>query len=203
MKKFLSFALCLMMIFTISIPASAASSNKTRSITDPSQIAYYAETMGLEENPEDIVEIIISDSCVEEDVPVPLRSDPIGPEEYIFTLLEHDDDKQGELIRSTDYQAPGGEMTVSETMEITFHADAEISAEIISVNTGISVGRSVTVSDTQRVDVPVGQTRTCNAYVKIDYYEYNVVCDDVFIDDDLGTLTISKPVGVIFVITRK
>lgn len=197
-------------------PMLSSASNSTTSITDPEEIARLAAEMDLEENPEDIVEIIVSDSSVEDDISVtranPIgtdedgisvtRADPIGPEEYIFTLTYHNPSKRGELIRSTDYQAPGGEMTVSESFEVTFNAESEISAEIISAKLGITVGRNVTVSDTQKVDVPAGQKRTCNAYVKIDYYEYKVTGDDILFDDDLGTLTISKPVGVIFVITR-
>lgn len=185
-------------------PMLSSTSNSTTSsisITDPEEIARLAAEMDLEENPEDIVEIIVSDSSVEDGISV-TRADPIGPEEYIFTLTYHNPSKRGELIRSTDYQAPGGEMTVSESFEVTFDAESEISAEIISAKLGITVGRNVTVSDTQKVDVPAGQKRTCNAYVKIDYYEYDVTGDDILLDDDLGTLTISKPVGVIFVITR-
>ena len=93
-------------------------------------------------------------------------------------------------------------MTVSESLEVSFTAETEISAEVVSAKVGFTVGRNVTVSDTQRVDVPAGQKRTCNAYVKLDYYEYHVTGDDVWVDDDLGTVTVSKPVGVIFVITK-
>lgn len=198
MKKLVSIALSLAMVFSLSATAFAAEpNNATASITDKNEIAQLAAEMGLEENPEDIVEIIITDCNSPE-----LTADPIGPEEYIFELLEHNSAKRGELIRSSDYKYPEGTMTVSETLEITFTAESEISAEVISAKVGFTVGRNTTVSDSQKIEVPYGQTRTCNAYVKLDYYRYHVTGDDVWLDDDLGEVTVSKPVGVIFVITR-
>ena len=105
MKKFVSLVLALLMTFSVSVPAFASDANQ--SITDKNEIKKIAQEMGLDENPEDIEEIIISDCYVEENYPTP-AADPIGPEEYIFDLTYHNPSKKGALIRSSDFSAPGG-----------------------------------------------------------------------------------------------
>ena len=48
--------------------------------------------------------------------------------------------------------------------------------------------------------ITYGKTYTCNAYTKLDHYEFNIIGDDVFFDDNLGTGVVDKPIGVIFVV---
>lgn len=201
-KKIASLALATVMVMGMSVTAFAAEntdSTKT-SVTDRAEIEKLAAELGLSENPEDIVEIIISDTYTEIAEPAP-AGDFLNPEEYIFTQTYHNANKRGALLRSSDYSYPGGSMTVSETVSTTFTTETGISDKVISAKVGFSVTSSITVSDTQQVTVPAGQKRTCKAYVKLDYYEYDVIGDDIWFDDDLGTVTVSRPVGVIFVIT--
>lgn len=203
-KKLVSVALAAVMVMGMSITAFAAEDNNSSSTTvinNPTEIAKVAAELDLSENPDDIVEIIISDSHTVEDTPS-AQADILNPEEYVFKQTYHNSSKKGRLIRSSDFAAPGGSMTVSESVSVTFTTETGISADVISAKVGFSVTGDVTVSDTQQVSVPTGQKRTCNAYVKLDYYEYHVTGDDVWFDDDLGTVTVSNPVGVIFVITR-
>lgn len=209
-KSLLCLALSAVMIMGMSVTSFAAEGNPDEStsttvITNPAEIEKFAADHDLLENPDDIVEIIVSDvECPvngDTNVPAP-ANDVFSDEEYIFELTNHNPSKRGMLLRSSDFSYPGGQMTVSETVEITYSSTAGISAEFISAEVGFSVSKSVSVSDTQNVEVPYGQKRTCNAYVKLDHYEYKVTGDDVFFDDDLGTVTVDRPVGVIFVITK-
>lgn len=201
-KKFVSLALAIVMLMGMSITSFAAENTESAqvSVTDRAEIEKLAAELGLSENPEDIVEIIISDTCTEIAEPVP-AADFLNPEEYVFTQTYHNANKRGALLRSSTYAYPGGSMTVSETVSTTYTTEAGISAKVISAKVGFSVTSSISVSDTQQITVPVGQRRTCNAYVKLDYYEYHVTGDDIWFDDDLGTVTVSRPIGVIFVIT--
>ncbi len=204
-KRFTSVLLATALILGMSTSVFAAEPAPndlgTTSITNPKEIAIAAEELGLIENPDDIVEIIISDSCYESGIASP-QADFLNPEEYVFTLTSHNPSKRGRLLRSSDYAAPGDSMTVSETVSTTFTSETGISSKVVSAKVGFSVTSSVTVSDTQQISVPAGQKRTCNAYVKLDYYVYHVIGNDIWFDDDLGTVTVSRPVGVIFVITK-
>ena len=195
------------MIFSMSVTAFASESNpvSTTVITDPDEIAAAAAELGLTEDPNEIVEIIIKDvPCAVEDtsnLPAP-AADFLNPEEFVFEITLHNPSKKGNLIRSSDYSYPGGTMTVSESLQITYSTEIGLDAEVVSSKIGFTVGVNTTVSDTQNIIVPrEGQTRTCNAYVKLDYYEFNIIGDDVWFDDNLGTGVVSRPVGVIFVVT--
>ena len=207
MKKSLALLLSLVMIFSMSVTAFASESNpvSTTVITDPDEIAAAAAELGLTEDPNEIVEIIIKDvPCAVEDtsnLPAP-AVDFLNPEEFVFEITLHNPSKKGNLIRSSDYSYPGGTMTVSESLQITYSTEIGLDAEVVSSKIGFTVGVNTTVSDTQNIIVPrEGQTRTCNAYVKLDYYEFNIIGDDVWFDDNLGTGVVSRPVGVIFVVT--
>ena len=207
MKKSLALLLSLVMIFSMSVTAFASESNpiSTTVITDPDEIAAAAAELGLTEDPNEIVEIIIKDvPCAVEDtsnLPAP-AADFLNPEEFVFEITLHNPSKKGNLIRSSDYSYPGGTMTVSESLQITYSTEIGLDAEVVSSKIGFTVGVNTTVSDTQNIIVPrEGQTRTCNAYVKLDYYEFNIIGDDVWFDDNLGTGVVSRPVGVIFVVT--
>ena len=206
-KKMFCVVLALVLTFNLSSIAfaSEADSTSTTVITDPSEIAAVASELGLTENPDEIVEIIIKDvPCTVEDassIPAP-AADFLNPEEYVFDITYHNPRKKGDLIRSSDYSYPGGTMTVSESLQITYSTEIGLDAEIVSSKIGFTVGLNTTVTDTQNIIVPSeGQTRTCNAYVKLDYYEFNIIGDDVLFDDNLGTGVVSRPVGVIFVVT--
>lgn len=207
MKKSLALLLSLVMIFSMSVTAFASESNpvSTTVITDPDEIAAAAAELGLTEDPNEIVEIIIKDvPCAVEDtsnLPAP-AADFLNPEEFVFEITLHNPSKKGNLIRSSDYSYPGGTMTVSESLQITYSTEIGLDAEVVSSKIGFTVEVNTTVSDTQNIIVPrEGQTRTCNAYVKLDYYEFNIIGDDVWFDDNLGTGVVSRPVGVIFVVT--
>lgn len=207
MKRFLALLLSLVMIFSMSVTAFASESNpvSTTVITDPDEIAAAAAELGLTEDPNEIVEIIIKDvPCSVEDtsnLPAP-AADFLNPEEFVFEITLHNPSKKGNLIRSSDYSYPGGTMTVSESLQITYSTEIGLDAEVVSSKIGFTVGVNTTVSDTQNIIVArEGQTRTCNAYVKLDYYEFNIIGDDIWFDDDLGTGVVSRPVGVIFVVT--
>lgn len=209
-KSLLCLALSAVMIMGMSVTSFAAEgtpdeNTSTTVITNPDEIEKFAADYDLPENPDDIVQIIVSDvECpVNENVDVPTpAADFLNPEEIVFKITYHNPSKRGMLLRSSDYSYPGGQMTVSESVEVTYSTTAGLSAEVVSTEIGFSVGKSVTVSDTQNVEVPSGQKRTCNAYVKLDHYEFDVIGDDIWFDDDLGTGTVDRPVGVIFVITK-
>lgn len=211
-KKLLSIVLSLAMIFTLSSTAFAAepiipdsdSTPKVTVITDRSEIEAYVKENGLPEDPNNIDKIIDVETNVVLSEPSPYastqREPEIGPEEII--LKNHRTaDKTGPLIRSSKYEYPGGEMTVSETVDITFSSEVGLDAEVISAKVGFDVTKGVTVSDTQYIDIPNrGQTAICTAYTKLKHHTYDVIGDDVFLDDDLGTLTIDVPVGVSFTV---
>lgn len=199
-------ALCINVFATI---ASAEEGNiETQSentiiITDPGEIAKYAASLELTENPDDIVQIVITNSsyeCSESDsTPLP-AADIFSEEEIVFEITSHNPSKRGNLLRSSDYVYPGGTMTISESVDIAYSTTVELSAEIVSAEMGFDVNSSINVSDAQNIEVPYGKTYTCNAYTKLDHYEFNIIGDDVFFDDNLGTGVVDKPIGVIFVV---
>lgn len=211
-KKLISFMLSAIMVMGMSVTISATEKNSlnegntsTTIITNPDEIAIVAENLGLQENPDEIVEIIISDieSSVNKDINTPsLVADFLNPEEYEFTIYSCVPDVRGSLLRSSDYSSPGGQMTVSETVEVKFTSTAGLSAKVVSAGIGFEVGNTVIISDTQNIEVPAGEKRTCTAYVKLAHYKFRVIGKDIWEDDNLGTGTVDRPVGVIFVITK-
>lgn len=203
MKKLLSTLLALTMTACLTVPAFAAepTTPNTNVITDRSEIEAYAQELGLTEDTDRIVKIIdVEGVTLNDPAPALTREPEIGPEEIV--LKNHKmSTKRGSLIRSSDFEYPGGEMTVSETLEIGFSSSAGIDVEVISAEIGIDITAGAEVSETQYIEVPVrGQVYTCNAYSKIEHHTYDVVGDDVWFDDDLGTVTVDIPVGVTFVV---
>lgn len=91
MKKSLALLLSLVMIFSMSVTAFASESNpvSTTVITDPDEIAAAAAELGLTEDPNEIVEIIIKDvPCAVEDtsnLPAP-AADFLNPENLFLKL---------------------------------------------------------------------------------------------------------------------
>lgn len=111
--------------------------------------------------------------------------------------------KAGKLLRSSDYPYPGGEMTFSEKIAMTYKTEAGLSAECLSAAIGFDVTYEYTVSDTFYIQVPEGYDRvTANAYVKLNRYDFDVYENDLFIDDYLGTGYIEEPIGVIISLRR-
>lgn len=187
--------------------ASENMSSYIYSTNVPEEIEVLAEELDLPEDPDSICEIIIKTyydcNTVDKSKKSIMTADFLNPNEYIFIQTYHDDCKRGKLLRSSTY-APGvGTMTISETVSATYSAKVKIPASVISAEVGFSVTGSVTVSDAQTVTIPEGEVCTINAYAKLDYYEYHVWEDDVWFDDDCGTVTASNPVGVIFVVSNE
>ena len=182
MKK-LGSLLCIFTLLCsiVAIPAKADEYDEenapstTTVITDREEISSLAEELELNENPDDIVQIIISDNefPFNEDKMVPTPADDFfSKEEIVFQITYHNPNKRGNLLRSSDYVYPGGTMTISESVAISYNTTIGLSAEIISSEIGFDVSGSVSVSDSQNIDVPYGKTYTCNAYVKLDHYEF-------------------------------
>lgn len=176
-------------------------------ITDKKEIEQKVKEYNLPEAPEKIVQIIDSNSVYIEGDEITNNEDLATPYEWGAQEIEFRNISKtvtrGELLRSSNYVAPGGSMTVSEGVEIGVSTSVSLSAEVISTEIGFNVSKSINISDTQEIKVPKGKTYICRAYVKVQKYNFEIWEDDVFFDDYLGKGTITKPIGVIFTITEK
>ena len=214
------FVLAMTMLFSNSMIVSASNIVKSESqlqnnpqtpskeiITDKEEIEQKVKEYNLPEDPEKIVQIIDSNSaCIEGDE-ITNNEDLATPYEWGAQEIEFRNISKtvtrGELLRSSNYVAPGGSMTVSEGVEIGVSTSVSLSAEVISTEIGFNVSKSINISDTQEIKVPKGKTYICRAYVKVQKYNFEIWEDDVFFDDYLGKGTITKPIGVIFTVTEK
>lgn len=171
-------------------------------ITDKEEMEQKVKEYNLPEAPEKIVQLIDSNSaCVEdnEDLAIPSKwnTQKIEFRNISKTVT------RGELLRSSNYVAPGGSMTISEGIEIGVSTSIDLSAEVVSDEIGFNVSKLINISDTQEIKVPKGKTYICRAYVKVQKYHFEIWEDDIWNDDYLGKGIITKPTGVIFTFIEK
>ena len=183
-------------------PAIDATLKTSAVVTDPEEIKKLLEKYELPQGDDgEVVSITICDLVYPpQDEPAP-ASDFLNPGEYEMQITYHTRDKRGKLIRSSQYDYPSGKMTIQESVQATFTTTAGISAEFISASVGFDVTTYYSVTDEQTVEVPYGKKCDCDAYVRLDYYEFKIIERDIWFDDDCGTGTASKPIGVFFVTT--
>ena len=175
-------------------------------ITEKKEIEQKVKEYNLPEAPEKIVQLIDSNSiCVESNEII--KKDFATPYKWITQEIKFRNISKtvtrGELLRSSNYVAPGGSMTVSEEIKIGVSTSIDLSAKVVSDEIGFNVLKSINISDTQEIKVPKGKTYICRAYVKVQKYNFEIWDDDIWNDDYLGKGTITKPIGVIFTITEK
>ena len=65
-------------------------------------------------------------------------------------------------------------MTVGEEISASVHGDFGVSVDILNASLGFDVTKTYRVEDTHNIEVPKGQMRTPDTYVKIHKYTYNV-----------------------------
>lgn len=180
---------------------------KVTRITDKNEIAKYAEEMGIENNG-DIVEIV-DKTC--ENLPTiePNINNTIdSPTTYSTRNYYYIDDirssvEKGQLLHSSTYRYPGGSMTVEEEISASVHGDFGVSVDILTASLGFDVTKTYRVKDTHNIEVPKGQMRTLDAYVKLHKYTYNVWRKKSFSTNSykkLGRGMALRPVGVTFVV---
>ena len=154
------FVLAMTMLFSNSMIVSASNIVKSESqlqnnpqtpskeiITDKEEIEQKVKEYNLPEDPEKIVQIIDSNSaCIEGDE-ITNNEDLATPYEWGAQEIEFRNISKtvtrGELLRSSNYVAPGGSMTVSEGVEIGVSTSVSLSAEVISTEIGFNVSKSI------------------------------------------------------------
>ena len=117
--------------------------------------------------------------------------------EYCFINTTHTFIK-GDLLRSTDYDYPSGSMSIAEALSVEVEASLGLKVKVIEAGLKVTVGKTTTFTDTQDIVVPYGMTDTIDSYEKLQRRTAKVYEDDVWYDDYLGTMKVTKPVGVIF-----
>lgn len=178
--------------------------------TSQKEIEEIAQKYGIE-NPEQIEEIRYVP--LEDDVASvesEINTAELGREEY-YVKKKGSSEKQGELLRSSWYQAPGGSMTIKESVATTVSFANIASIEggigelkaVLGVEYGFSVTKIREISDTQNVTVSKGYKRNVKAYVNNKVYSYEIWEDDIANDDYIGKGTMKKPIGVIFSIGKQ
>ena len=178
------------------------------SFTSREEIEVLAEEYDLEDADkiEEIIYVPIEKDLVEENDNEVATVD-IGAEEY-YIKKKGSEEKQGTLLRSSWYEAPGGSMSISEsiTASVNFANSASVEGgsktikATLQTTYGFSLSKSITISDTQNVTVKKGYKRNVKAYVNNMVYSFELWEDDVFSDDLIGKGTIKRPIGVIFTI---
>ena len=93
-------------------------------------------------------------------------------------------------------------MTIKESVAVTVSVDVEIDAQVLSSSLGFDVERKYEVSETQNVTVPEGKTYTVKAYVNNLVYSFEIWEDDIFFDNIADRASVTKPIGVVFTITK-
>lgn len=98
-------------------------------------------------------------------------------------------------IRRSTYSHPGGTMSVSEGVAATYSATGGISAAGITAQLGFDVTKSFGVSDSQKIEVSKGKSKTVKAFPTLDIYNFNVYNGST----KKGSGNAQKPVGICFV----
>lgn len=204
-KKFVCLLLAIIMTMGMSVMALADEDgmSEVTTITDFEEIVELVTEWGLSENPEDIAKIVICDMETQtggENIPSPC-GDFLNPGEYEFTETSHNI-ILGDLIGSVQYAYPGGTMEISTSRKTQCDCSGTLDLKVISAHVGFDVEETITLSATQNVEVPQGKSYVCNAYVRLEHWEYHVIEKDIWFDDDEGTVTIKKPIGVVFIVFK-
>ncbi len=114
----------------------------------------------------------------------------------------------GALLRDSWYVAPGGTMTVSQTVSLgcDFANISQIEGGfselkgIIGTTYGVNMSSSITVSDSQNIEVKTGCKKNVKAYVWETTYRYEVWKNGLLNDSKIGYGTWDKPLGVTFIV---
>lgn len=177
------------------------------SFSDEKDIEIIAEEYGIDTS-EEIEEIYYCPvEEVEEDLSQITRE--IGKNEY-YVKKKGSTEKKGRLLRSSWFEAPGGTLSVSESVETSVNFSNTASVEggmkglkaSLTASYGFNVSKSITCTDTQNVNVKKGCKRNCKAYVNVKTYNYELWEDDQWYNDYVGKGSIKKPVGVIFTVGK-
>lgn len=177
---------------------SPPSKPQTVSIVAQDEIIKYADKLGLEVDPEKVVKLVVKD-CGEIWPSYKAEDDSSDAgQNYVLDLIEKEDCVLGDLLKSETYRSPRGEMILNEQAEVTFESTVDISASVLAAKTGQPVGDSVVFSENRLVGVPNGLRYRCDAYVKLTRFTYWVSENGTAI----GTVEISEPTGLIFVIYK-
>lgn len=177
-------------------------------IEDADEIRQIVKDYNLE-NSENIEEIIYYPltSVEKEDVDSKLTTYESGLEEY-YIKKKTSYEKKGGVLRSSWYNAPGGSMTIKQSISTTssfsnsssVEGSTEVLRGILKSSYGFSVTKNISIADTQKVTVKSGCKRNCKAYVNYKVYNFELWEDDVKYDDYIGKGSIKRPVGIIFTI---
>ena len=134
----------------------------------------------------------------------------IGKEEY-YIKKKGSREKKGNLIQSSEFRYPSGEMTVSGKFSgsDTFHAETagieggdEVVQAELTASYGFSVPGTDTFKDIRHVKVKKGCKREVRAYKNLLIYNYELWEDDPKYDDYCGKGTVRRTVGVIFTVSK-
>lgn len=193
--------------------------NYTHSFTGRKAITAIAETYGLQ-NPEAIEEIIyvpIQQITVSEsgEGSVPAAAPSVLPrsssKNKYYAKKKGNEEKKGELLRSSWYNYPGGRMKISEKISTmhTFSAAGGVDVDGKTVKATLkaayefSITKKRTISDEQDVVVKKGCKRNARAYVNNKIYYFNIWKKRILLKDKYcGKGHITRPVGVIFEIRK-
>lgn len=107
-------------------------------------------------------------------------------------------------LRTSSYSSPGGTMTVSEGVEVTWSSNTKVTAEVLEAELGYSHTSSHNISDAQNIEVPSGKRGYVTAYAlhrktTFDVYNNPLIGSDKYV----GSGSSYKPNGVRFEIVIK
>lgn len=114
----------------------------------------------------------------------------------------------GALLASSWYVAPGGTMTVSRTLSMGYEfanisqieGGIEELKAVIGSSYGYNLNASVSVSDSQNVEVATGCKKNVKAYVWEKTYRYEMWKNGLLNDTKIGSGTWDYPLGVVFIV---
>ena len=179
-------------------------------ITDKEMIMDIVEDYGLQPNG-DIEEIIYvpipEDTFADNESGIATAGFEWGDEEYYIKKIDMFE-KQGKLLRSSWYEYPGGQMEISQSINITYTISSDkslaISNDLLEAQLGYTYGidftESYEIGERQDVIVKEGFKRNVQAYQNNMVYEFELWEEDLIKDDYIGPGTIYEPIGVIFCI---
>lgn len=191
-------------------------------ITDKEEIQQFIKEQGLDTDPEEIEKIIyiplnvnweeqsdIKEESLKNDDNITLLKE-FGKNEY-YTKIISGSEKKGKLLRSSWFEAPGGTMTVKESLEcdVSFEGQAGVEADMkiikakLTTSLGFDVKKSISFSETQKISVRKGYKRNLKAYINNIEYKYQLWEKDLIFDDFLGVGVLKKPIGIYFQIGKE
>lgn len=99
-------------------------------------------------------------------------------------------------LRVSYYEEGEGEMSINQSVGVSFTASTGISTSLVEAKLGFSINNSYSITDSQKIDVPKGMRGKITAYTLYEQWRMDIYKNGEYEGEEF----IHKPIGVSFTV---